>query len=829
MDAGIEKGLLPRLDRLHTVGIAVLATLVVTSQVLLQVGFDRELEDAPIINVAGRQRMLSQRIAKTAFLIQQAGPTADINYRNELRSAVDDWRSAGERLREAADRQGSDALRIKSDFDAITHTQNIIAAAADSIILTLDSRPADAKSVIEDNARTIAAYEGAFLTGMEVIVRNFEHTARDHVQGVRSLSLALCLGMLLMLIYQGQLVFRPAFKVIRQQFIALQGELARRSEVEAALRQSEEWSTALLGQLQNAIAVFDVDGRITAVNAACEKMFGIVGADLIGSLPTDLFVNAVSTDASSFRSAIGAALNKTSERTGVRANGDTFPVEVWTYEAHLPSGKHYVTDMRDVTERREIEQLKKEFVSTVSHELRTPLTSIRGSLSLLSAGVLGDLTSESREVVEIAERNVVRLISLINDILDLEKLEAGKLEMEFAPTKVQQLITRAVESVRGFAQQEGIALAIEKSSALANVDADRIVQVLVNLLSNAIKFSPRGSAVEIGARTVRGNVELRVTDHGRGIPMEAMAAIFERFRQVEASDARRKGGTGLGLAISQAIVEQHKGKVIVESEVGKGSTFTVRLPRALQPHALLFEGDDEMRNRFANALTNRNYSVEIVDSVAAAASALRQSGPDVAVLDLALMPDGATNILEAAHYAHTVHGTPILFVGDHVFLSPESHSRELARFLAGPVDPMHVAKTASKRGFEDVLLVEDDTAFAQVMARQLADHGIRTRIARDGRVAEKMLNDKRPDLVVLDVGLPDVDGFDFVATLRKQDDARHLPLLVYSGRDFDSADKRRLVLGPTRFLTKSRASEAEFCNVVEDLLGRPNSQSDQRK
>ena len=820
LDSSVEKGLLPRLDRLHTLGIAVLAALVVASQVLLQVGLDRELDDAPIINLAGRQRMLSQRIAKSALLISLEGAYPDPALRDELERAVSDWRFAGEKLREAA-LKTNDNRRILSDLQAIEHTQGVMIKAADAIMQAVRSGQEDARTVIADNTHTITTYEAAFLTGMEVIVRDFESLARDHVQSVRSLSIFLCIGMLLMLVYQGLLVFRPALQVIRRQFSALQSELVHRGEVEAALRASEEWSTALIGQLQNAIAVFDENGRITAVNAACERMFGQRGPDLIGKRPHELFVDAVSHDAASFREKVATILNRTSERTASRPDGTTFPVEVWTYEAALPSGKHYVADMRDITERREVDRLKKEFVSTVSHELRTPLTSIRGSLSLLSGGVLGDLNSESREVVEIAERNVVRLIALINDILDLEKLEAGKLEMIFAPVPVESLITRAIESVRGFAQQEGIGITVDGTSALANVDADRIVQVLVNLLSNAVKFSPRGSQVVVSAHVARSQVELRVTDHGRGIPKEAMDAIFERFRQVESSDARRKGGSGLGLAICQAIVHQHNGTITVESEVGKGSTFIVKLPRALQPHALLFESDPETRAKFTSALTSRGYAVETVETVEQAVAALRKSGPDVAVIDLAFQPDASTDLLDAAHYAQAVHGTPIVFVGDHVFLSPETPSQELARALSGPADPLRVAKAAIHKGYEDVLLVEDDAAFAHVMAKQLADHGITTRTASNARDAERMLAEKRPDLVVLDVGLPDVDGFDFVAALRRDDVARTLPLLVYSGRDFDSADKRRLVLGPTRFLTKSRASEAEFCNVVEDLLGRP--------
>jgi signal transduction histidine kinase len=226
---------------------------------------------------------------------------------------------------------------------------------------------------------------------------------------------------------------------------------------------------------------------------------------------------------------------------------------------------------------KEVERLKNGFLSTVSHELRTPLTSIRGSLGLLASGVVGELSDEALEVVAIAERNALRLMALINDILDLERLETGMIELEFAQVPVVSILRRAMEALPVSRPEHGITVDTPEVSSMIWADADRIVQVVVNLLSNAVKFSPPGGVVTIGVGLRERSVEFRVTDQGRGVPVAHRRAIFERFRQVETSDAREKGGTGLGLAICKSIVEQHGGTIGVESDEGRGSTFWFRV------------------------------------------------------------------------------------------------------------------------------------------------------------------------------------------------------------------------------------------------------------
>jgi signal transduction histidine kinase len=228
----------------------------------------------------------------------------------------------------------------------------------------------------------------------------------------------------------------------------------------------------------------------------------------------------------------------------------------------------------------EQERLKDEFVSTVSHELRTPLTSIRGSLSLLSGGVAGPLAPPVAELVGIAHKNSERLLRLINDILDLDKVESGKLDLHQEPAELAPLLVQAVEAHRGYADEYGVCMeaVLEAPGARARVDADRLGQVLANLLSNAIKFSPRGERVTVRLSRQGPGLRVGVEDRGPGVPEAFRARIFQKFAQADGSDARRRNGTGLGLSIARALVERQGGTLDFASAPGAGTTFWFDLP-----------------------------------------------------------------------------------------------------------------------------------------------------------------------------------------------------------------------------------------------------------
>jgi signal transduction histidine kinase len=236
--------------------------------------------------------------------------------------------------------------------------------------------------------------------------------------------------------------------------------------------------------------------------------------------------------------------------------------------------------LRYATERKRLERLKDEFVSTVSHELRTPLTSISGSLGLLMGKAAGILPEPARRLLAIAHANSQRLVRLINDILDIEKLESGRVVFNLRRIEVRSLVEKTIEAMKGFAEGHAVRIRIKDSSAIADVraDADRLAQVVTNLLSNAVKFSPPDNEVVVTIEQATDLVRISVRDQGPGIPADFKSRIFERFAQAEATDARRQGGTGLGLSIVKQIVERLGGEVGFADATGDGAIFHVELP-----------------------------------------------------------------------------------------------------------------------------------------------------------------------------------------------------------------------------------------------------------
>jgi len=245
----------------------------------------------------------------------------------------------------------------------------------------------------------------------------------------------------------------------------------------------------------------------------------------------------------------------------------------------------FVGIIRDISERKKSDQIKSEFISLVSHELRTPLTSIHGSLGLVCGKAVGSISGRAKDLVDLAQKNTTRLVNLINDILDMEKLESGGLEFEFSNVDIAELARRAIELNDGYGLEYGVHFSMRDSADDVVVlgDSDRLMQVLTNLMSNAAKFSPTGKGVEISVSKFDRSVRLSVKDEGIGIPDEYREQIFGKFTQVNSEDTRDIGGTGLGLSISKAIVSAHQGEIWFESEMGHGTTFHVDLPTSHHP------------------------------------------------------------------------------------------------------------------------------------------------------------------------------------------------------------------------------------------------------
>jgi PAS domain S-box-containing protein len=358
-------------------------------------------------------------------------------------------------------------------------------------------------------------------------------------------------------------------------------EIRRREATEGALRESESRANAIFESAIDGVITFDSDYMIETVNSAAENIFGYTAEDL-----TRLHVHHLMLIGESQRTGYNVrdgAAPSTGLRlvTGWRRNGEAFPIELSVSPVKLLHRTIYTCIIRDVTERTKLDRMKGEFVSMVSHELRTPLTSIMGALSLLNTNAVGELPPRARGMISIGLQNADRLLRLINDILDVEKIESGKMEYNFAPIGVRQLVEEAVQANKAFLDQFGLCAVIEfdgEHDPMICGDQDRLVQVLTNLISNAAKYSPEQGTIRVGALRREGTIRLWVKDEGPGVPESFKNRIFQKFSQADASDTRRKGGTGLGLSIAKAIVEQHRGTVGYESERGRGTTFYFDLP-----------------------------------------------------------------------------------------------------------------------------------------------------------------------------------------------------------------------------------------------------------
>ncbi|NEO17053.1 MULTISPECIES: ATP-binding protein [unclassified Moorena] len=377
----------------------------------------------------------------------------------------------------------------------------------------------------------------------------------------------------------------------------LQQEINDRLQAEEALRRSEEQLRLITNALPVLIAYIDKEQRYRFNNQAYKTWLGLSPLEVSGSHLQKVHGKKVYQQ---IRVHVEAALSGrtvTYEHEMTLKDRRTHSVSV-TYIPHLSEEEGLVKGFfaltSDISDRKAIERMKDEFISVVSHELRTPLASIHGSLKILATGKLGKLSAKGQRMLEIADEQTDRLVRLVNNVLDLQRIESGKVNMDKKACNAADLIKKAVQAMQTMATEHGVNLATKSTSFSVWADPDYIVQTLTNLLSNAIKFSPANSTVWLSAITdnevnrtkkqkqlrcsTTAYVTFQVKDQGQGIPNSQLESIFERFEQVDSSDSRKKGGTGLGLTICRKIIQQHGGRIWAESSLGKGSTFYFTLP-----------------------------------------------------------------------------------------------------------------------------------------------------------------------------------------------------------------------------------------------------------
>ena len=371
-------------------------------------------------------------------------------------------------------------------------------------------------------------------------------------------------------------------------------DISEQVRAEGRLRTLTRQSDSILESVGDGIYGIDLDGKVTVVNSAAAQMLGYKQEEMLGRNMHQLIHHTradgtpyAAADSPIRKSLTNFATVRISNEIFWRKDGTSFPVEYVArpqIDAQSPDTNGLkalgvVVAFTDTTERRALDRMKDEFISTVSHELRTPLTSLRGALGLLAGGALTNRPEKTQQMLEIAISNSDRLVRLVNDILDLERISSGKTELHSTMCSAEDLLRRAAGVQQTRSPRPNIRIFFAAHGVNVWADPDRILQTLNNLISNAIKFSPEGSEIHLTARNIDENEALiEVRDQGRGIPADKLEHIFDRFQQGDASDSRAMGGTGLGLAICRSIVNQHGGRIWATSAPDQGTIFYFTLP-----------------------------------------------------------------------------------------------------------------------------------------------------------------------------------------------------------------------------------------------------------
>lgn len=469
--------------------------------------------------------------------------------------------------------------------------------------------------------------------------------------------------------------------IVVATLLALRTLRARKAAL-IRLENSDARQRAIFANARDGMIMLNESGTIETVNPAAAAMFGYQQDDLtrcdIGMLfqiapdrgQTETFLKRLKNN--------GDIRGLLQEFWSRRRDSSTFPVEVAVSPVPLPDGMRYLAVTRDVSERKRLEEMKSEFVSTVSHELRTPLTSIAGSLGLLRGTMSAQMPDGANHLIAIAHKNSERLIRLINDILDVEKIESGKMTFAIAPLELASFLRDILETSQGFAHTHNVRLELREPPHGATVlaDPDRLAQVMSNLISNAIKFSPAGDVVTISVAPLDWRFRISVIDRGPGIPDSFRDNIFHKFAQADASDSRQKGGTGLGLAIVKEITERLGGRISYENRAEGGAIFHLDLPAtppdpqslselalsikpedANLPTILHLEDDRDMLQIVAEAFKGAA-NVHSIANVEDAVVAIRRRRFDAAILDIAMQDGSGLDVAPLLSQTHP--RTPII-------------------------------------------------------------------------------------------------------------------------------------------------------------------------
>jgi PAS domain S-box-containing protein len=621
------------------------------------------------------------------------------------------------------------------------------------------------------------------------------------------------------------------------------GEVVEVSKITRDLTEqkfAEEKFRLAVESCPSGMVMIDRTGKVVLVNTEVERLFGYRRDELIG-LSADILV-PMRLRSQHVRHREGFIRHPETRRMGagrdlfgLRKDGTEFPVEVGLNPIQTSEGLLVLSVIVDISERKRLERLKDEFVSTVSHELRTPLTSISGSLGLLIGGASGKLPDSAERLLAIAQSNSQRLVRLVNDILDIEKMESNRIAFHFERLEARTLVEQAIEATRGFADGYGVRVWLEPASTADEVyaDPDRLAQVVTNLLSNAIKFSPQDGEVAVAVHKSDDMVRISVRDHGPGIPADFRPHVFEKFAQADATDAGRKGGTGLGLSIVKQIVTRLGGTVGFEDAPGGGTEFHVELAgrdqvagREIDPdempsvaRILLCADDPNRALAVREGLKPFGFATDLAHIRADAITRAAAKPYGAILVDFDLLDGEGIGLIRELRNQRQEGKTPIIGMTADARRDQDAlTSSEFDGWVDKPMDIDRLAQALDRvvvreaNGRPHILHVDDDPDVLEVVAQAL---GTAANVMSVDSIedARRALATHTFDLAVLDIELGPVSGLDLLPELRSGT-GRAIPVIIFS------AHGANLVRDPQvqASLTKSRDALDSLVTTVHDRL-----------
>lgn len=485
---------------------------------------------------------------------------------------------------------------------------------------------------------------------------------------------------------------------------------------------------------------------------------------------------------------------------------------------------------------RESDRVKTQFLANMSHELRSPLNAIIGFAQVLLEGIDGEINRVQREDLTAISSSGTHLLHLINDVLDIAKIEAGRMELHLETVNLEEVIQSVMATSKALVKGKEIELKMEVAQGLPMVQADkmRIRQVILNLVSNAAKFTTKGF-IAVSAVADHNAVKVSVTDTGIGIRDRDIPKLFKEFRQFDASTTRDQGGTGLGLALVKRFIQLHGGRVWVESKFGVGSTFSFILPirpptkpdtvaqiqkpverpndqlaKAEGSLVAVIEDEPLVVSLFERYLSSEDYRVVGVIPDDRVLNQIKMLRPQVILLDILMVPRDGWAILQELKADADTKQIPVIICSV-VQKDRKGYALGAVDYLVKPVDKGTLLQALERLGkIYDVVVIDDDPKAVQILEKVLSDQNYRVYTAYDGASGLALIRGRRPDVVLLDLMMPEMDGFDVVEAVKRDPEICHIPIVIITAKDLTVADRAQLNGKVTTLIQKSDASEIDF-------------------